>query len=137
MSIAELERFAAALKSSEALRGEAEKAAANTSHAMAADFAVAFAASKGYAFTANEAKEYLRAKLLSDAELAGVAGGTATNAEYGAMLETLRANRGNDEDKSKAIASQLQAMKDLGQKTSDFLSSYIDLLKSINSKITR
>ena len=74
MSIAEIERFAADLKSNEALRAEAEKALAETS-------IVAFAGSKGYAFTADEAKQHIKAKAkaagkeLTDAELDGVAGG--------------------------------------------------------------
>ena len=68
MSIAEIERFAADLKSNEALRAEAAKAQAETS-------IVAFAATKGYAFTADEVKEHIKAKELTDAELDGVAGG--------------------------------------------------------------
>ncbi len=81
MSIAEIERFAADLKSNEALRAEAEKAEADKSHATPLDRAVAFAASKGYAFTADHAKDHIRAtakaagKELSDAELDKVAGG--------------------------------------------------------------
>src|SRR5258708_32627341 len=62
MSIAEIERFAADLKSNEALRAEAEKAQADKSHATPIDRAVAFAAGKGYAFTAEEAKEEVKAK---------------------------------------------------------------------------
>ena len=53
MSIAEAERFAAELNSNEALRAEAAKAQAATSPATWLDRAVAFAASKGYAFTAD------------------------------------------------------------------------------------
>ena len=53
MSIAEIERFAADLKSNAALKAEAEKAQADKSHANPMDRAVAFAASKGYAFTAD------------------------------------------------------------------------------------
>ena len=77
MSIAEIERFAADLKSNEALRAEAGKAQAETSQATPIDRAVAFAAGKGYAFTVDEAKEYAKAasKELTDAELDGVAGG--------------------------------------------------------------
>src|SRR5260370_2804088 len=80
MSIAETERFAADLKSNEALRAEAGKAQADKSHATPIDRAVAFAAGKGYAFTAEEAKEHAKAKAkaagkeLTDAELDGVAG---------------------------------------------------------------
>ena len=86
MSIAEIERFAADLQSNEALRGEAEKAQADKSHDTPLARAVAFGASKGYAFTADEAKAHATAKakaagkVLTDAELDGVAGGiTADN----------------------------------------------------------
>ena len=81
MSISEVERFAADLKSNAALRAEAEKAQADKSHATPLAGAVAFAASKGYAFTADHAKDHIRAKAkaggkeLTDAELDGVAGG--------------------------------------------------------------
>jgi predicted ribosomally synthesized peptide with nif11-like leader len=81
MSIAEIKRFAADLKSNEALRAEAGKAQAETSHATRVARAVAFASSNGYAFTADEMKEHAKAtakaagKELTDAELDGVAGG--------------------------------------------------------------
>jgi hypothetical protein len=85
MSIAEIERFAADLKSKPALRAEADKAQADKSHATPIDRAVAFAATKGYAFTAEQAKEHVKAKVkakakaagkeLTDAELDGVVGG--------------------------------------------------------------
>jgi predicted ribosomally synthesized peptide with nif11-like leader len=83
MSTAEIERFAADLKSNEALRAEAGKAQADKSRATSVDRAVAFAASKGYAFTADELKDHAKAtaraagKELTDAELDGVAGGIA------------------------------------------------------------
>jgi predicted ribosomally synthesized peptide with nif11-like leader len=82
MSIAEIERFVADLKSNEALRAEAGRAQADKSHATPVDRAVAFAASKGYTFTADEAKKHIKAKgtaagkRFTDAELDGVAGGT-------------------------------------------------------------
>ena len=85
MSIAEIERFAADLKSNAALRAEAEKHAAEKQHETPLAGAVAFAASKGYAFTADHAKEHIKAKAkaagkeLSDAELDKVAGGTETS----------------------------------------------------------
>ena len=83
MSIAEIERFAADLQSNTALRAEAEKHAAEKQHETLLAGAVAFAASKGYAFTADEMKEHAKAKAagkeLTDAELDKVAGG------YGAM----------------------------------------------------
>jgi predicted ribosomally synthesized peptide with nif11-like leader len=73
MSIAEIERFAADLRSNDALRAEADKAQAKTP-------VVAFAASKGYAFTTDDVKQHIRAtakaagRELTDAELDGVAG---------------------------------------------------------------
>jgi hypothetical protein len=81
MSIAEIERFVAGLKSSDALQAEAGKAQAAKSHATEMDDAVAFAASKGYAFAVDEVKAHARAaaqaagKKLTDAELDGIAGG--------------------------------------------------------------
>jgi hypothetical protein len=81
MSQSEIERFAADLKSNAALRAEAEKAQADTSAATALHREAAFAASKGYVFTADELKEHVKAnataagKQLTDAELDGVAGG--------------------------------------------------------------
>ena len=81
MSIAEIERFAADLKSNAALRAEAEKAQADKSHATPIDRAVAFAATKGYAFTADrgegacQGEGQAAGKELTDAELDGVAGG--------------------------------------------------------------
>jgi hypothetical protein len=84
MSIAEIERFTADLKSNDALRAAAEKAPADPSHATPVDWAVAFASSKGYAFTAGEVKAYVKAmakasgRELTDAELVGVAGGQLT-----------------------------------------------------------
>ena len=82
MSIAEIERFATDLQSNAALRAEAEKAQADKSHATPLARAVAFATSKGYAFTAEQAKEQVKAnakaagKDLTDAELDGIAGGS-------------------------------------------------------------
>ena len=94
MSIAEAERLAVDLKSNEALRAEAAKAQAATSPATWLDRAVAFAASKGYVFTADEAKEHLKAqaeaagKVMTDAELDGVAGGGTAAAFFGKMDAT-------------------------------------------------
>jgi aryl-alcohol dehydrogenase-like predicted oxidoreductase len=82
-SLSEIERFAADLKSNAALRAEAEKAQADTSGTTPLQRTSAWAASKGYAFTADEAKEHIKAKAkaegkqLTDAELDGVAGGAA------------------------------------------------------------
>lgn len=81
MSIAEIERFAADLNANEALRAEAGKAQADKSHATPLGRAVALAASKGYAFTVDEAKAHAKArarangKELTDADLDGIAGG--------------------------------------------------------------
>jgi predicted deacylase len=82
MSIAEIKRFAADLKSNPALRAEAEKSQADKSHAASVARSVAFAASKGYGFTLEEAKHHVQAraaakgKVVTDAELDGMAGGS-------------------------------------------------------------
>jgi hypothetical protein len=79
MSLSECERFSADMKSNAALRAEAEKARADKSQPLAR--MVALAVSKGYSVTADEAREHLKAKVaakgkvLSDAQLDGVAGG--------------------------------------------------------------
>jgi hypothetical protein len=85
MSLCEIERFAADLKSNAGLRAEAENAQADKSSATPLHRVAAFAASKGYAFTADELREQVKAKAkakakaagkqLTDAELDGVAGG--------------------------------------------------------------
>lgn len=81
MSIAEMERFAADLKSNEALRAEAEKHAAEGHHETPMAHCVSFAGNKGYAFTADEVKEFAKAtakaagRELNDAELDSIAGG--------------------------------------------------------------
>jgi hypothetical protein len=81
MSLSECDRFAADLQSNEALRAEAEKAHAAPSPENPLARMVALASSKGYSVTVEEAREHLRAKaaangkVLSDAELDGVAGG--------------------------------------------------------------
>ena len=95
MSLSEIERFTADLKSDAALRGEAEKAQADTSHATLLQRAAAFAASKGYAFTADELKEHVKAKAktegkqLTDAELDSVAGATDDEVEIYWPLKVL------------------------------------------------
>jgi hypothetical protein len=79
MSIAEIERFAADVKSSSALRAEAKKAQTDKSHDTPLACAVAFAVGKGYRFTVDEVKDHIRAAAkeagteLSDAELDGIA----------------------------------------------------------------
>lgn len=83
MSLAEIERFAADIKSNAALRAEAEKSQADQSHATPLERSVAFAVSKGYGFTVEEAKQHVQAKfaaagrVLTDAELDGVVGAYA------------------------------------------------------------
>ena len=83
MSQSECERFAADLQSNAALRAGVAKAQADKSHATPIACAVAFAASKGYSLSIEEAQEHVKArtaagKKLSDAELDGVAGGGST-----------------------------------------------------------
>ena len=60
MSIAEIERFTADLKSDAALRAEAEKTQADKSHASPLERSMAFAASKGYKFTLAEARQHAK-----------------------------------------------------------------------------
>ena len=61
MSISEVERFAASLKSNADLRVETGKAQVAESSTTPLARAVAFAGSKGYRFTADEVKDYARA----------------------------------------------------------------------------
>jgi hypothetical protein len=81
MSLSECDRFEADLQSSAALRAEAAKAAAGTSAATPLARVVALASNKGYSVTVEDARQHLKArataagKVLSDAELDGVAGG--------------------------------------------------------------
>jgi hypothetical protein len=82
MSQSEIKRFTVRLKSDKALRTEAEKAQAGKSRETRLARAVAFAASKGYAFTINEAKQHAQArakvngKEFTDAELDDVSEGS-------------------------------------------------------------
>ncbi len=98
MSIAEIERFAVDLKSNAALKAEAEKAQADKSHDMPLARAVAFGASKGYAFTAGEVKAHAIAKAkasgkeLTDAELDSVTGGVSLRVFF--LLRGLSCPRG-------------------------------------------
>jgi predicted ribosomally synthesized peptide with nif11-like leader len=83
MSIAEIERFASDLKTNAALRAEAQLTQGDKSHGSPLERSMAFASSKGYDFTADEAKEHVKksaaakGKVLSDDELDGVAGGSS------------------------------------------------------------
>jgi hypothetical protein len=87
MSRSEVERFAADLKSNAALRAEAEKNEAAQQHVPRLARATAFAASKGYKFTVDHAKEHVKAKAagreLTDAELDGVAGASVICGSHG------------------------------------------------------
>lgn len=79
MSLSEIERFTADFVSNDALRAEAEKAQPQATQAKPMDRLVAFAASKGYAFTVDEAKKHFLGKAasreLTDGELEGVSAG--------------------------------------------------------------
>ena len=81
MSMAEIERFAADLKSNEGMRAAADKAKAEPSQATPMDRLAAFAAVNGYMFTAAELKQQVIAraqssgKELSEADLERIAGG--------------------------------------------------------------
>jgi len=92
MSIAEIQRFAADVSSNAALRAEVEEAYAQASQATPADGVTAFAAAKGYVFTASELREHTTAKAeaaskqVSDAELDGVSGGFLGGGGFGALM---------------------------------------------------
>ena len=81
MSLQEIERFAADLRSDAALRAEAEKVQSDDAEGTLLARAVAFAAGKGYRFTVDEAKAHTKARArsigreLGDAELDGLSGG--------------------------------------------------------------
>lgn len=81
MSLAEMERYAADLRSDMTLRAEAERAQLDHLEGMLLSSAVAFAASRGYRFTVEEAEAVTRARSravgreLQDVELDGPAGG--------------------------------------------------------------
>ena len=78
MTISEIERFTADMKTNEVLRLAAEKALAEASHETPLACAVTFAARKGYAFTVDEVKKHVTGKskglgkALTDAELDNV-----------------------------------------------------------------
>jgi hypothetical protein len=90
MSLSECERFSADLQSSATLRAEVEKIRNDQSQPVLAAM-VALAVSKGYSVTLDEAREHVRAKaaaagkVLSDADLDGVAAGFS-QASLGAEL---------------------------------------------------
>jgi uncharacterized protein YoxC len=59
------------------------------------------------------------------------------NQKYGNMLESVRANKGLEEDKAKKVQTMMQTMKDAGQSVNDFIGSFIDLIRGILQKIAR
>lgn len=76
MSISEIQRFSTDLKSHAALRAEVE--AYGTARTKSPEDVVAFAAAKGYDFSAIELAEVAaeaRGREISDAELDGISGG--------------------------------------------------------------
>ncbi|MCA0303894.1 MAG: hypothetical protein LCH95_15925 [Proteobacteria bacterium] len=81
MSLAEMERYAADLRSDFALRMAAERAQADHPDGSLLSSVVAFAVSRGYRFTVEEAREVVRARSravgreLQEAELEGPVGG--------------------------------------------------------------
>jgi hypothetical protein len=81
MSLQEIERFAADLRSDAALRAEAERAQFERANGTLLAEAVSFAARRGYRFSVDEAKAHTRARAravgqeLGDAVLDGVHGG--------------------------------------------------------------
>jgi hypothetical protein len=91
LSQSECERFEADLQTNAALRAEADKAWADTSPLAAM---VALAVSKGYGVTVEKALEHVKAKaaaagkVLSDADLDGVAAGSDVSASN-ALLQKL------------------------------------------------
>lgn len=83
MSQSEIQRFAADLRVNAGLRADAEKTEADKPHVPPLAHLTSFAVSKGYSFTLDHAREYVKVKAkaagkeLTDAELNGVAGGGA------------------------------------------------------------
>ena len=119
MSIAEIERFAADLKTNAALRAEALKVEAGTSAATPVDCVVAFAATRGYAFTADEAKGHAKAaakaagRELTDAELGGVTGGGAASGQVAGALAAAQNFNDQASDDLKAKNLFLQQIMDI------------------------
>ncbi|MGU3493641.1 Nif11-like leader peptide family natural product precursor [Xanthobacteraceae bacterium A53D] len=82
MSISEIERFSADLKSNDALRAEAEAYGAQTS--TLAQEVTAFASAKGYAFTADELAALTamaQSRPIPEDQLESVSGGTEQDNE--------------------------------------------------------
>jgi len=59
------------------------------------------------------------------------------NQKFANMLEAVRANKGLEEDKAKKVQTMLQGLKDGGTSSSDFVGSFIDLVRGIGSKIAQ
>lgn len=59
------------------------------------------------------------------------------NQAFANLLEALRANKSIDADQIKRLQTLLQQMKDSGTATSDYISTFIDLLRSISQKISQ
>jgi tRNA C32,U32 (ribose-2'-O)-methylase TrmJ len=59
------------------------------------------------------------------------------NQTFTDMLEAIRANKGVEEDKAKKVQALLQQIKDASAAQSDYINSLIDLLRSINQKVSR
>lgn len=119
MSIAEIERLAADLKSNPALRAEAEKAEAGKVPETPLADVIAFAATKGYAITAGDMTEYVKAKAhaagveLSDAELGSVVAGTGENPDLVAFMQKMQTQGDNRWGEHEAEKQRLtQDMRD-------------------------
>jgi uncharacterized protein YoxC len=59
------------------------------------------------------------------------------NQRFGVMLESIRAYKGIEEDAAKKVQTILQTIKDAGTSASDFVSSFLDVIRGISQKITQ
>lgn len=111
MSIAEIERFVRDLTYNEALRAEAEKQT-QTFQATPMDRMVAFAATKGYAFTANEVRESATSGVreLTDEELSSVAGGNKTQSQVQGQAQGSDQAQGQASDMTTSLLTQLSVI---------------------------
>lgn len=62
--------------------------------------------------------------------------GTLTQA-FGNAMEAMRAEKGLEEDFAKKLQVMMQSIKESGTQASDFVSTFLDLLRGISSKITQ
>jgi hypothetical protein len=76
-------------------------------------------------------------QLLKDDRADERADRNSINKRFQSMLEALRANKGITEDQAKRAQALLQQMKDASSQTSDFIGSFLDLMRSISQKIQR